>query len=74
MALTGGGLGGQPGGMRSCVGVYCVITGAFMVVWWVIGIRRGALMRPDRSRPEIMLHLAAELVRAALPLAGGALR
>ena len=73
MALTGGWLGGQHGGMRSAVGVYCVIVGAFMVVWWIIDIRRGALMRPDRSRPEIMLHLAAELVTAALLVAGGAL-
>ena len=55
------------------MGVYCVITGAFMVVWWVIGIGRGALRRPDRSRPQIMLHLAAELVTAALLVAGGAL-
>ena len=48
--------------MRSGVGVYCVIVGVFMAAWWVTGIRRGALSRPHRSRPEIMLHLAAELV------------
>ena len=50
-----------------------VIVGAFMVVWWISDIRRGALMRPDRSRPEIMLHLAAELVTAALLAAWGGL-
>jgi hypothetical protein len=59
--------------MRSGVGVYCVIVGVFMAAWWVTGIRRGALNRPDRSRSEIMLHLAAELATAALLAAGGAL-
>ena len=73
MTLTSVWLAGQHGDMRSGVGVYCVITGVFMVVWWTADIRRGVLMRPDRSRPEIMLHLAAELVTAALLVAGGAL-
>ena len=66
MALAGGWLGGQHGAMRSVVGVYCVATGVVMVAWWIVSIRGGALRRPDRSPPEIALHLAAELVTAAL--------
>ena len=42
-----------------------------MAAWWAVDIRRGALAR-DRARPEIILHLAAELVTAALLVAGGA--
>jgi len=59
--------------MRSAVGVYCVATGVVMVAWWIISIRGGALRLPDRSRPEIGLHLAAELVTAALLAGGGGL-
>ena len=40
--------------------------------WWAVDNRRGALARPDRARPEIILLLAAELVTAALLVAGGA--
>jgi hypothetical protein len=43
-----------------------------MAAWWAVDIRRGALARPDRARPEILLHLAAELVTAALLVVGGA--
>jgi hypothetical protein len=59
--------------MRSGAGIYCAVMGVFMVVWWALDISRGALARPDRSRPEIVLHLAAELVTAGLLVAGGAL-
>ena len=48
-------------------------VGALMAAWWVVDIRRGALARPDRSRPEIVLHLAAELVTAGLLVTGGVL-
>ena len=44
-----------------------------MAVWWVVDIRRGALARPDRSRPEIVLHLAAELVTVGVLIMGGVL-
>jgi hypothetical protein len=37
------------------------------------GHRPGALARLDRARPEIVLHLSAELVTAGLLAAGGAL-
>ncbi len=73
MALTGGWLAGQHGAMRSAIGVYCVATGVLMVIWWIISIRGGALRRPDRSQPEILLHVAAELVTAGLLAAGGGL-
>lgn len=43
-----------------------------MLAWWAVDIRRGALARPDRARPEIILHLVAETVTAALLAAGGA--
>ena len=42
-----------------------------MLAWWAVEINKGALARPDRSRPEIVLHLAAELVTAGLLVAGG---
>jgi len=38
-----------------------------------VDIRRGALARPDRAPPEIILHLVAEMVTAALLAAGGAI-
>ena len=58
----------------------CVLASRSIASWsgcsWPRGgrwnIRRGALARPDRARPEIILHLAAELVTAALLVAGGA--
>ena len=42
-----------------------------MAIWWGIEIRNGALNRPDRSRGEIALHLAAEVVTALLLATGG---
>jgi hypothetical protein len=39
--------------------------------WWALDIRSGALRRPDRQPIEIGLHLAAELVTAALLVVGG---
>ena len=59
--------------MRSGSGVYCVVVGVVMAVWWAVDVRRSALARPDRARPEIVLHLAAELVTAGVLAAGGAL-
>ncbi len=48
------------------------MVGVLMATWWAVDIRRGALARPDRARPEIILHVAAELATAALLAAGGA--
>lgn len=59
--------------MRFGAGIYCLAVGVLMVAWWMVDIRRGALARPGRSRPEMVLHLAAELVTAGLLAAGGAL-
>jgi hypothetical protein len=59
--------------MRSGAGIYCLVVGALTAVWWALDIRRGALIRPDRTRPEIVLHLAAELVNAGMLVTGGAL-
>jgi hypothetical protein len=57
--------------MRSAAGIYCLVVGVLMATWWAVDIRRGALARPDRTRPEIVLHLAAEVVTAALLAVGG---
>ena len=57
---------------RSGAGINCLPIGVLMVAWWAAELSRGAPARPDRSRPEIVLHLTAELVTAALPAAGGA--
>ena len=57
--------------MESALAAYCLVVGALMVAWWGISIGTGALTRPDRSRAEIGLHLTAELVTAALLIAGG---
>ncbi len=59
--------------MHAAAGIYCLVVGVLMVVWWGVDIRRGALARPDRSRPESALHLAAELVTAGLLVTGGVL-
>lgn len=59
--------------MRSGAGIYCLVVGVLMLAWWAVDIRRGALARPDRARPEIILHLVAEMVTAALLAAGGAI-
>ena len=42
-----------------------------MLAWWALAIRQGALRRPDRTPGEIRLHLAAELLTAAVLLVGG---
>jgi hypothetical protein len=55
----------------AAVAFYCIAVAALMGLWWGIDIRNGALNRPDRSRGEIALHLAAELVTALLLAAGG---
>jgi hypothetical protein len=73
MALPQGRLAGQHAVMRTGVGIYCLVVGVLMAVWWAVDIGRGALQRPDRTRPEIVLHLAAELVTAALLAIGGGL-
>lgn len=62
---------GHCGGVHVAVGSYCVAVAAFMALWWGVEIRKGALDRPDRSRAEIALHLAAELVTALLLAVGG---
>ena len=62
---------GQGGGVHIAVGSYCVAVAAFMALWWGMEVRNGALSRPDRSRAEIALHLAAEMVTALLLAIGG---
>ena len=57
--------------MQVAVASYCLAVAALMVLWWGIEVRNGALDRPDRSRAEIALHLAAELVTALLLAIGG---
>ena len=57
--------------MPVAVASYCLAVAAFMVLWWGLEIRNGALHRPDRSRGEIALHLAAEVVTALLLAVGG---
>jgi hypothetical protein len=59
--------------MRAGVGFYCAAVGLFMVVWWILDINRGALARPDWSRAQINLRLAAKVVTGVLLAAGGAL-
>ena len=36
---------------------YCLPIGVLMAAWWAAELSRGAPARPDRSRPEIVLHL-----------------
>ncbi len=57
--------------MDTLVAVYCLLVGVSMVVWWGVELRNGVLSRPDRSRPEITLHVVAEVVTAAVLVAGG---
>jgi hypothetical protein len=59
--------------MRSGAAIYCLVVGVLMVAWWSLELARGAFKRPDRTRPEIVLHLAAEMVTAALLIAAGLL-
>ncbi len=58
--------------MQVAVASYCLAVAGLMGSWWGIEIRNGALRRTDRSRGEIMLHLAAELATALLLVVGGA--
>jgi hypothetical protein len=60
---------GRP--MDTVVAVYCVAVGASMAVWWAVELRNGVLHRNDRSRPEITLHVVAEVVTAVVLVAGG---
>jgi hypothetical protein len=55
------------------VGWYAVVVGLAIGGWWAVEVRAGALDRPDRTRAELGLHLAAELLTAAALLTGGAL-
>ena len=57
--------------MDTAVAVYCLVVGASMIVWWAVELRNGVLGRGDRSRPEITLHVIAELVTAVVLIAGG---
>jgi hypothetical protein len=68
----------EPAGMRSpeqrvttAAACFAIAVGVLMSGWWTLDIRSGALRRPDRQPIEIGLHLAAELVTAALLVAGG---
>lgn len=57
--------------MRSVAAAYCIAIGVFMVAWWSVDLRRGALRRGDRAPVEIGLHLGAELATAAMLVLGG---
>ena len=57
--------------MDGIIAWYAIVVGAVMVVWWVLEIRGGALHRGDRTTSEIGLHLAAELLTAAILVVGG---
>jgi hypothetical protein len=57
--------------VRATIALYCATVGLFMMAWWGLEFRAGALRRPDRAPSDIGLHLAAELVTAALLVAAG---
>lgn len=59
--------------MRTVIGWYAVVVGLLMAGWWTLDLRGGALDRPDRTRAELGLHLAAEFLTAALLVLGGAM-
>jgi len=50
---------------------YGIVVGALMGAWWAIDLSGGALDRPDRSRAEMELHLAAEFLTALALVASG---
>jgi hypothetical protein len=52
---------------------YAIAVAVLMAGWWTVDLRAGALDRPDRTRAEIGLHLAAELTSAAVLAVGGVL-
>ncbi|HEX6206723.1 MAG TPA: hypothetical protein VF058_00015 [Actinomycetota bacterium] len=56
--------------MTDAVAVYAVAVGALMAVWWAVAWR-GAWEREDRTRGELRLHLAAELLTAVALVASG---
>jgi hypothetical protein len=70
-ALHGGEPLGQSSHMRTVAAAYCITIGIFMVAWWSVDLRRGALRRGDRAPVEIGLHLGAELASAAMLVVGG---
>ena len=57
--------------MRVVVAAFCLAVALLMLAWWAWSVTHGALRRPDRAPAEIRLHLAAELLTAALLLVGG---
>ena len=57
--------------MDGLIAWYAIVVGGVMVVWWGLEIRGGALGRGDRTAAEIGLHLAAELLTAAILVIGG---
>jgi hypothetical protein len=59
--------------VRAAVGGYALFVGILMAGWWAVELRRGVLERGDRTRAELGLHLAAELLTAAALVVGGAL-
>jgi hypothetical protein len=64
---------GEDGPVRTVVGWYAILVGIAMGAWWAVELRGGVFDRPDRTRAELGLHLAAELLTAAALLAGGVL-
>jgi hypothetical protein len=59
--------------VSTVVGSYAIVVGVTIAGWWAVELRGGVLDRPDRTRAELGLHLAAELLTAAVLLLGGAL-
>jgi hypothetical protein len=57
--------------METIVAWYAIAVGALMGAWWAIDLSGGALERPDRSRTEMELHLAAEFLTAFALVASG---
>ncbi|HSG79774.1 MAG TPA: hypothetical protein VLD62_09360 [Acidimicrobiia bacterium] len=57
--------------METVVAWYGIGVGALMGAWWAIDLSGGALDRPDRSRTEMELHLAAEFLTALALVVSG---
>jgi hypothetical protein len=57
--------------VSTLVGWYVVAVGVAIGGWWAVEVRAGVLDRPDRTRAELGLHLAAELLTALVLLTGG---
>jgi hypothetical protein len=59
--------------VHQVIGWYALVVGLAIGGWWAVELRAGVLARPDRTRAELGLHLAAELLTATVLLIGGVL-